>query len=45
MYEVDAECLFCSKLITSTSNDLIEYGTFIEHIRSQHRNIKVNILK
>ncbi|XP_050059430.1 uncharacterized protein LOC114130127 isoform X1 [Aphis gossypii] len=42
MYEVVAECLFCSKLITGTSNGSIEYGTFIEHIRSQHKNIKIS---
>ncbi|CAI6364304.1 unnamed protein product [Macrosiphum euphorbiae] len=42
MCEVVAECLFCSKLITSTFNDLIEYGTFIDHIRSQHKNIEIS---
>ncbi|XP_025202253.1 uncharacterized protein LOC112599543 [Melanaphis sacchari] len=42
MYEVVAKCLFCSKLIKGTLNDSIGYGTFIEHIRSQHKNIKIS---
>lgn len=39
--EIVAECLFCSKVINCTSND---YGTFVGHLLSKHKNSKVNIM-